>query len=89
VKSEPLKEKIKECWISFSDLTSARRRFWFHKTKIIYKEDVKSAVQWLLKEIEKEKKELGVLNNERKQQSWAWLEWFEQKIKKAFEGVIE
>jgi len=53
------------------------------------KTDVKSAVEWFLKEIEKKKQE--VLNLEsisKKEVDLAWLSWFEELIKKAFSGVM-
>jgi len=81
MKPEPLtKEKIRTVFLDSLSIT--HKAFFF--------EDVKSAVDLVLKEIEKKKQE--VLNLEsisKKEVDLAWLSWFEELIKKAFSGVIE
>ena len=80
MKPEPLtKEKIRTVFLDSLSIT--HKAFFF--------EDVKSAVDLVLKEIEKKKQE--VLNLEsisKKEVDLAWLSWFEELIKKAFSGVM-
>jgi len=53
---------------------------------------IKHKIKWLLKEIEKKRKEIEnavELSQKTKLSSLGWMYWFENKIKKAFSGVIE
>ena len=52
---------------------------------IVYIDELKSAVEWLLKEIEKEKE----FYYDYQEEQVALLNWVEKLIKKAFSGVIE
>jgi len=86
-KPEPLKGKISTLKTEIGD---------YHYFEI---EDVKSAVQGLLEEIEKERKKLGEpcrLQDNEPLYEWAYqdgwidcLEWILEKIKKWFKGVVE
>ena len=58
-------------------------------TFVTFKLREKSAVQWLLKEIEKEKKKLGDLSYEERIERLVCFEWVKTLIKKAFSGVVE
>ena len=91
---EPLtKEKI---ILSEHDINIDEERY-------VSESDIKSAVEWLLKEIEKKENEVNmelseILDGKKKDTAvnrgalYGWGEalfWVKQKIKKAFSGVLE
>ena len=80
-KPEPLtKEKIRTVFLDSLSISH----------EAVFSEDVKSAVQWLLKEVEKKKQQILKRESIRGHEIYlAWLGWFESLIQKAFEGVVE
>ena len=88
MKPEPLtneKINIKEIMKQYRYLTSVRRQIDFRDGFNHALSLIESAVQWLLKEIEKEINQWEHLNDEYVE----GLKFAYNKIKKAFEGVIE
>ena len=85
MKPEPLPDKVEE-W----------RKAYIKSLNGIPKEELKKRVELLLKEIEKKRKDLEPLLEHgykemtiRTEGRIEMLDWFEEKIKKAFSGVIE
>jgi len=83
MKPEPLtKEKI----IGIDDVDEEGKGI---ERIVVELENVKSAVDLVLKEIEKKKQEVLKLESIRGHEiDLAWLSWFEELIKKAFSGVL-
>ena len=84
MKPEPLtKEKI----IGIDDVDEEGKAI---ERIVVELENVKLAVELVLKEIEKKKQEVLKLESvSKKEVDLAWLNWFEELIKKAFSGVVK
>jgi len=85
MKPEPLtKEKILKRKVDIDKYLLPPLWYW---VRVI---DVKSAVQWLLKEMDKKREEISELENIGDRNiSLLWLDWFEDLVKEAFSGVLE